>query len=327
MFFYSFSANNDRVAVPLSGSGGKITILELGGGRLPDGVIPALVNGSNIMDFQWNPFDNRQLVVACDDGSVKIWEIAEGGLQESTNVPAREFIAHSEKIHFIKFHPLASNVLLTASFDMMIKLWNLETLEEKQCLKGHTDQIFSFAWSACGAFGATVCKDGKIRVYDTRKSEYPIKEGIGGPVGTRGARITYVLEDDFIVVTGFDKVSERQIYIFRVDNLNQAIGMVGLDVSPATLVPFYDEDSSTLFLTGRGDSTIYAYEVTEEAPYFCPLSHHRCTSLHQGLSFLHKNQCDVRNVEFAKCYRLTNNSIEPLSFSVPRLKVGRHLFE
>lgn len=96
--------------------------------------------------------------------------------------------------------------------------------------------------------------------------------------------------------------------------------MVGLDVSPSILVPFYDEDSSTLFLTGRGDTTIYAYEVTDEAPYFCPLSHHRCSSLHQGLSFLPKNKCDVRSVEFAKCYRLTSSSIEPLSFTVPRLK-------
>lgn len=31
------------------------------------------------------------------------------------------------------------------------------------------------------------------------------------------------------------------------------------DVSPAILVPFYDEDSSTIFVTGRGDTTIYAY--------------------------------------------------------------------
>lgn len=43
--------------------------------------------------------------------------------------------------------------------------------------------------------------------------------------------------------------------------------------------------------------------------------------MHQGLSFLSKNQCDVRSVEFARCYRLTNNSIEPISFTVPRLKV------
>lgn len=42
--------------------------------------------------------------------------------------------------------------------------------------------------------------------------------------------------------------------------------------------------------------------------------------MHQGLSFLPKNQCDVRIVEFAKVYRLTNNSIEPISFTVPRIK-------
>lgn len=136
---------------------------------------------------------------------------------------------------------------------MSVKIWNLETLEQKQCLKGHTDQIFSFAWSSCGTYGATVCKDGKIRIYDVRKSDIPIREGIGGPVGTRGARISYVLDDLFLVITGFDKVSERQLYILKVDQLNQAIGMVGLDVSPAILVPFYDEDSSTLFVTGRGN--------------------------------------------------------------------------
>lgn len=203
---YFILANFDRVAVPLSGSGGKIAVFELSTpGRLPDGVIPSLVNGTNVMDFQWNPFNNSELVVACDDGTLKIWEIPEGGLKESTNTPTRELNAHLEKIHFIRFHPLAKNVLLTASYDMTIKIWDLNTLEQHQCLQGHTDQIFSFAWSSCGTFGATVCKDGKIRVYDPRKSNQPIREGIGGPVGTRGARISYVLEDEYLVVTGFDK--------------------------------------------------------------------------------------------------------------------------
>lgn len=47
------------------------------------------------------------------------------------------------------------------------------------------------------------------------------------------------------------RVSERQIYVFKVDNLNTPLNTVGLDVSPAILMPYYDEDSSTLFLTGR----------------------------------------------------------------------------
>lgn len=185
--------------------GGKIAIFELSkGGRLQDGVIPSLLNGCNIMDFAWDPFDTRQLAVGVDDGCVKLWKIPEGGLVESTNTPDREFVAHSDKIYFIKFHPLAKNVLLTASYDMTMKLWDLETMTEKHCLRGHTDQIFGFAWSPCGNFGATVCKDGKLRVYNLRKSDMPIREGIG-PVGTRGARISYAMDGEYIVVTGFDK--------------------------------------------------------------------------------------------------------------------------
>ncbi|XP_011862299.1 PREDICTED: coronin-7 isoform X3 [Vollenhovia emeryi] len=321
-----FHANPDRVAVPLSGPGGKIAVLELKKtGRLPDGVMPALVHGATVMDFQWDPFNNQRLAVACDDGIIRLWEIPESGLAEPTNAPKHIIEAHTDKIYLIKFHPLASNVLASASYDMTVKIWDLslllstETAIAKITLTGHTDQIFSLAWSPCGQYLASACKDGKLRIYKPRSSDVPVKEG-KGPVGTRGARVIWALEGRYLVVMGFDKVSERQIYVFKADNLNTPLNTVGLDVSPAILMPYYDEDSSTLFLTGRGDSTIYAFEVTEEAPYCCPLSHHRCSSLHQGLSFLPKNKCDVASVEFASALRLTNNTIEPLSFTVPRIK-------
>ncbi|EDV91711.1 coronin-7 isoform X2 [Drosophila grimshawi] len=315
-----FHANHERVAVPLSGPGGKIAIFELSRpGRLADGVIPSLVNGSNIMDFQWDPFDAQRLAVACDDGIVKLWRIDEGGLNEPTNAPLGELTAHLDKIYFIRFHPLAADVLLTASYDMTIKLWDLRTMTEKCTLHGHTDQIFDFAWSPCGKLGATVCKDGKIRIYNPRNADTPILEG-NGPVGTRGARITWALEGHYIVCTGFDKVSERQISVYNAQKLTAPLNTASLDVSPSILIPYYDEDSSTLFVTGKGDSTIYCYEITDEEPYICPLSHHRCSTLHQGLSFLTKNHCDVASVEFSKAYRLTNTTIEPLSFTVPRIK-------
>ncbi|XP_035892936.1 coronin-7 isoform X3 [Anopheles stephensi] len=315
-----FQANAERVAVPIAGAGGKIAVLELNDpGRLPDGVIPTLVNIQNIMDFQWDPFDAYRLAVACDDGSVKIWRIPAGGLTEPTNEPEALLVAHTDKIYIMRFHPLAQNVLLTASTDMVMKLWDLATMTEKYSLHGHTDQIFCFSWSPCGRYGATVSKDGRIRVYEPRKSTQPIKEGTG-PVGTRGARIVWALEGEYLVVTGFDKVSERQIYVYKLTDLSAPMGMVGLDVSPAILMPFYDEDSSTLFATGKGDSTIYCFEITDEAPFICPLSHHRCTTLTQGLSFLSKNHCDVASVEFARALRLTNGTVEPLSFKVPRIK-------
>lgn len=84
-----------------------------------------------------------------------------------------------------------------------------------------------------------------------------------------------------------------------------------------------DELINNGFPNFQGDSTIYAFEITDEAPHICPLSHHRCATSHQGLSFLTKNHCDVSIVEFAKAFRLTNNTVEPLSFTVPRIKVTK----
>ena len=72
----------------------------------------------------------------------------------------------------------------------------------------------------------------------------------------------------------------------------------------------------------QGDSTAYTFEVVEDTPYFYPLSPYKATSLHQALAFLPKIACDVKGVEFAKGYRVTQTTIEPLSFTMPRIKVG-----
>lgn len=110
----------------MSGPGGKIAIFELNKtGRLPDGVIPALVHGNSVMDFTWDPFDSRRLAVACDDGVVKLWRIPEGGLSEQTNKVEAEFIAHSDKIYFVKFHPTAKDVLATGNEISSIRTRNI----------------------------------------------------------------------------------------------------------------------------------------------------------------------------------------------------------
>ena len=38
-----------------------------------------------------------------------------------------------------------------------------------------------------------------------------------------------------------------------------------------------------------------------------------------------KTSCDVRKVEFARMWRLTQSTLEPLSFTIPRAKVGEPL--
>merc|ERR1719422_2816533 len=100
-------ANPDRLVVPLAGPGGKLAVFEMAkSGRIPDGVTPAVINTATVMDFAWDPFDNRRLAVAMDDGAINLWEIPEGGLDCQVNDPLVRIQAHAgEKFNIIKFHP------------------------------------------------------------------------------------------------------------------------------------------------------------------------------------------------------------------------------
>ena len=45
-------------------------------------------NKATITDFQWNPFDDREIAVGLDNGIVKIWNIPEKGLKDLDSNPS-----------------------------------------------------------------------------------------------------------------------------------------------------------------------------------------------------------------------------------------------
>uniref|UniRef100_A0A3B3TZH8 Coronin n=1 Tax=Poecilia latipinna TaxID=48699 RepID=A0A3B3TZH8_9TELE len=314
-----FCVNRQRVAVPLAIAGGQIVVFERSGpGRQPDTALPTIQNSVNVADFSWDPFDAHRLAVG-DDAKIRMWQVPEGGLKETLTEP-KLVLQHTEKIYSIKFHPLASGVLVSSSYDLTVRLWNLESGEQVKILTGHQDQVFGMAWSPDGKLLATVCKDGKVRIYDPRKSTAPVQEG-PGPEGHRGARVVWVCDGKYLLVSGFDR-SERVLYLFSADSLSSGpIANASLNVSPSTLIPFYDPDTSVVILTGKGDTRVYIYELVPEDPYFIECSSFNSPEPHkQGLAFLPKTECNVRDVEIAVGLMLTKTTIEPVAFRVPRVK-------
>ncbi|NXU39068.1 CORO7 protein, partial [Drymodes brunneopygia] len=295
-----FCANHQRVALPLLSAGGQIAVLELSKpGRLPDAAVPTIQNGAAVADLTWDPFDPRRLAVAGEDAKIRLWRIPEGGLQETLQEPEAVLRGHTEKIYSIRFHPMASDLLVSSSYDMTVRIWELSAGREVLCLQGHMDQIFSMAWSPDGKKLATVSKDGRIRLYEPRCSSQPQQEG-PGPEGGRGARLVWVCGGDYLLVSGFDSRSERRILLYRAQALPEGpLSVLGLDVAPSTLLPFYDEDTSVVFLTGKGDTRVFVYEVTPEPPYFLECNSFTSNEPHKGFVFLPKTSCEVREVEFA----------------------------
>ncbi|XP_070617626.1 coronin-7-like isoform X2 [Erythrolamprus reginae] len=316
-----FCANRHRVAIPLLAAGGQVAILELSQpGRLPDTPLPTIQNGPPISDLCWDPFDEQRLAIAGEDTKIRLWRVEPTGLQRQLLEPEVVLRGHTEKIYSIKFHPLASDVLASSSYDKSVRIWDARTGRQELRLHGHTDQIFSLAWSPNGGQLATVSKDGKARVYEPRQAAQPLQEG-PGPKGGRGARVTWVCGSKYLLVSGFDSRSERQLSLHQAEALAAGpLATLGLDISPSTLIPFYDMDTSVAFFTGKGDTRVFVYEVVPEAPFFLECNSFISCDPHKGFHFLAKTACDVREVEVARALRLRQTSIEPVAFRVPRVK-------
>ena len=86
------------------------------------------------------------------------------------------------------------------------------------------------------------------------------------------------------LVSGFTRQSERTLTLYRTEDLSK-VASETLNVSPAILIPFYDEDSSTLFLQGKGETTMYCYEVGLDSPHLFSLSVYKHGGS-QGFAFL-----------------------------------------
>ena len=69
-------------------------------------------------------------------------------------------------------------------------------------------QLYAAQFSQCGRFLATVCKDGRIRIFDPRNGTEPVIEG-AEIVPKKGARIVWALDGKFLIVTGFSRCFKR----------------------------------------------------------------------------------------------------------------------
>uniref|UniRef100_H2ZK42 Coronin n=1 Tax=Ciona savignyi TaxID=51511 RepID=H2ZK42_CIOSA len=317
-----FHANHERAAVPLTTPGGHIAILELSKvGRLPTTSPPSVQNTSAITDMRWDPFNPLRLAVGLENAAIKVWDIPKGGLKEVASDASFSLSGHHNKIICLQFHPLASGILASASTDSTIIIWDLDTQEKCITLSGHEDEILHFAWSSDGKYIASMCKDSKIRIFELRISTDPIKVTTG-PEGSRGGRIAWTCGDQMLLTSGFSKNGNRQIAVYNVAHFDGGkIEDIELGASPSTLVPFYDEDSNVCFATGKGDTTVYSFEVSTEDPYLTGLNTFTNDQPHQSFSFLPKQNCDPRKVEFARAWCLKKTSLEPVSFKVPRVKM------
>ena len=127
------------------------------------------------------------------------------------------------------------------------------------------------------------------------------------------------LGNDHLCTTGFGRGSIRQVCLYSVNDLG-CIDTLSLETSPSNLFPYFDEQTSILYLAGRGDRQVGAAYFNAETLQLELLPSLETTTLHSDLVFLDKRELNIKQVEVSAALRLTDTTIEQISFRIPRSK-------
>jgi coronin-1B/1C/6 len=317
--------------VALQGGGGPMCVGRLDRPGRFEGGTSALVQGhtGSVLDVDFNPFDDTMFASASEDTTIKLWSIpddweptAENGMAkqgENLTESLVDLTGHTKKVTLLRYHPTASNIILSTGADYTVKTWDIEKGEAITSFDDMPDLTQDLVWDYRGDNYATSCKDKIVRIYDARTSSVTSKiEPAHG--GRKSTKLTYLGDTGKLLSTGASKTSSREVKIWDLKMLSKPIASETIDTASGALIPLYDNDTKVLYLCGKGDGQLRIFEFEDKEPYLHKLNDgYRSTQSTKGICMVPKRGMNVMQHETARLLKLTNNQgIHPLSFCVPR---------
>lgn len=319
-------------AVAMFGGGGPLVVGRHDRpGRFEDGTSPILKGHHGaVLDMEWSPFDDSLLATGSEDCNIKLWSIPEdweptdeNGLGKGGSDFSESMIdltGHSKKITLMRFHPTASNTLLSASADHTVKVWDVESGIAVSSLDNElNDLVQDIEWDIRGNTYAVSNKDKAIRIVDPRT--FAVSQKLeNAHDGVKSVKLCYMGESGKLLSTGSTKQSGREMKIWDLKKMDKPLHSETIDTASGALIPLYDQDTSVLYLCGKGDGIIRLYEFEDKDPYMHKLNDgFRSTTPGKGYCTVPKRGLNIMACETTRIMKLTNtDGIHPLHFTVPR---------
>ncbi|KNZ61021.1 coronin [Puccinia sorghi] len=314
------SANSKFLSVnyQASGGGAYLVVPLSHTGKLPDLYPLCRAHTAPVLDTSFSPFSENLIASSGEDGKVVLTNVDEDRLSAALRIekpevndlePVQRLSGHVRKAGHVKWHPVAENVLASASLE--VRIWDVEKATCAVELPQQPDMVGSMSFNWTGTLLATTCKDKKLRIYDLRSGE--VTSIVDSHTGIKGSRVEWMGRLDRICTTGFSKFSDRQVFVWNSGDMAKGpIKQLTIDTSSGTLMPFWS-DNDILFLAGKGDGNVryYEYEADE-------LTEYKSNEPQRGMCWLPRRALNTPDCEIARAYKVTNNLVEPISFIVPR---------
>eukprot|EP00824_Muranothrix_gubernata_P019871 TRINITY_DN40044_c0_g1_i1.p1 TRINITY_DN40044_c0_g1~~TRINITY_DN40044_c0_g1_i1.p1 ORF type:complete len:538 (-),score=110.48 TRINITY_DN40044_c0_g1_i1:3-1520(-) len=270
-----------------------------------------------ILDMEFSPFDDYLLATAAEDKYVRLWKIPEEGLTEDMTSPITVLSGHMGKLMQCRFHPSANLTMATADFKNAVKVWDIQKAKEIFSIP-NPHKPFSLEWNYEGNLLTTIGSDKKLKIIDPRSSSF-----VGEATTHEGGKPQKVcFVKDGLFTTGFTKRGEKQFGMWDMKKLDAPLKMAKIDENSGICTPVYDQSSNTIFLLGKGDPFVKFYDILDQEPFIEYLSAYKSNVCQMGCSFIPKRSVDTSKNEIMRLTKLTQHTLETISFVLPRKEAG-----
>lgn len=305
-------------AVAMTGGGGPCMVMDHTKPKRMSGSEPFCnVHKGKLNDLQFSPFNDTLLASVGDDCMGYITNVApllEDDCKENLTKASVTLKGHGKKVHLLKFHPTANNVLATSSWDKTLKVWDVTTSEAVHTI--NTEKLFSMDWNYDGSLMAVANDKQKLQVYDPRTADQIVHDLVHSE-GKKTSKVFWAEKQGYIGVTCFNKQAKRCLRLWDLKNTAKPIYDEIIDQSSSVAMPFYDPEANLLFLAGKGDSSIAVYSLGGKAKV-TQLTKYGDTTPQKGGGWVPKRGLSTGDCEIARYLKVTVKSVVPLRFCVPR---------
>jgi len=324
------AASATLFAVTLQGGGGPVLIQRHDTPcRIKSDIKKVNTHKGKVLDLQFNPFINNVLATGSEDCTINVTLVDEYPDDMKDNINSADVIlsGHQKKVHILKWHPTAMNVLASSSWDKTIMLWDAQTSECVNTYKDLKDNTFSIEWNRNGSLLAATTKDKLMKIFDPRVPDESFAE-FECCDGSKSSKVFWaesVGSEGYIGATCFNKMAKRKLRLWDMRMLDKPpIQDEVVDQMTSILMPFFDEDTNLLFTAGKGDGTVSFLSFAGKGYKSC--GSYRSAEPQKGGCFVPKRALDTTKCEVARFLKLTKDAVVPLSFCVPR-KTGADQFQ
>ncbi|XP_028615100.1 coronin-6 isoform X8 [Grammomys surdaster] len=234
---------------------------------------------------------------------------------------------HTGPVLDIDWCPHNDNVIASASDDTTVMVWQIpdytpvrNITEPVITLEGHSKRVGILSWHPTArnvllsAGGDNVIIVWNVGTGEVLLSLDDIHPDVIHSVcwNSNGSLLATTCKDKTLRI-----IDPRKSQVVA-NNFEEPVALQEMDTSNGVLLPFYDPDSSIVYLCGKGDSSIRYFEITEEPPFVHYLNTFSSKEPQRGMGFMPKRGLDVSKCEIARFYKLHERKCEPIVMTVPR---------